>query len=430
MTAPRRRKGEGSVSRNHADRYGCPASVDGERPDHKCAAPYRARVWVHTSGGDRVRKTVYGTTEREVLGKVKVLNVAEAKGEVVRASGVTVADWLAQWFDAAKAPRDGKPGLKINTQVGYEKVIRLYLVPHVGRLALDRLQPKHVDAMYQKLRQQGLAEPTIRQAHAVLRRALVVAVRQGLVGRNVADLVEPPKARSAKPKESTGPMLLDDALRALRAAGPNPRYWLALLAGLRQGEALALRWADLYLEVPEGEWPHLVVRQAVTVLRSSAAAALGLEPGIHYDSPKSRESTDRMVPLVAPLPEYLRAARDKAYAAGAQPTDLVFTNTKGNPMDSRRDHNGWLALLDLAGVGQHYSLHQARNTTAGLLELAGVPDRVVAAILGHSQVSMTHHYQRGNVAALGQAAEALTGFLRDTLALGASEARQDDTGAA
>ena len=43
--------------------------------------------------------------------------------------------------------------------------------------------------------------------------------------------------------------------------------------------------------------------------------------------------------------------------------------------------------------------------------MAGVPDRVVAAILGHAQVSMTHHYQTGNRASLGKAAEALSGLV-------------------
>lgn len=416
--AKRRRKGEGSVSRKHHASHGCPdLDAEGNRPDHTCTAPYRARVWVHTTTGGRARKEVYGRTEAEVLKKVKALNVAEAKGEVTRASGMTVEQWLTQWFEEAKAPRDGKPGLKLNTQVSYEGVMRRYLIPHLGHRQLDRLTPQHLATMYRRLREQGLAEPTIRQGHAILRRSLVVAMRAGLVGRNVADLVEPPKARSVNSKRRT-PMPAEDAAKVLRAAGENPRFWVALLTGLRQGECLGLRWADLHLDVPEGEWPYLVVRQAMTVVRGKDAERIGVASGVYFDTPKSQQSTDREVPLIAPVADRLRVARDRAYAKGATPQDLVFTNAKGKPLDPRRDHDRWLALLGAAGVEEHYSLHQARNTTAGLLELARVPDRVVAAILGHSQVSMTHHYQAGNRASLGQAAEALSGLV---LALEPSE---------
>jgi integrase len=382
----------------HGARYGC---TEG---DHECTAPFRARVWVHTSTGERVRKVVYGTTQGEVLRKVKALNVAEAKGQVVRASGLTVEQWLAAWYEEAK------PGLKVNTRKGYETYMRNYLVPHVGRHQLDRLTPDHVARMYRDLAAKGLSAATVRGVHAILRRSLKVAVRRGKVARNVCEMVDPPSIAHIKPK---GGLPLDDAWAVLRTAGDDPRFWLALLTGMRQGEALGLRWCDLYLDVPEGEWPFLVVRQALSWVRGEGGTT-----GPVFDTPKSAASTDREVPLVPALADRLRKHRDKAMAAGAKDADLVFANQAGRPQDPRRDHDRWLRLVKRAGVEGHYTLHQARNTTAGLLELAGVPDRVVAEILGHSQVSMTHHYQRGNAAPRLAAMQALSGYVAAALEAG------------
>lgn len=405
MSAPRRRKGEGSVARYHREQEGCPPvdPATGERPDHTCKARYRARVWVTTSTGQRVRKEVYGLTEAEVLRKVKDLNVAEAKGQVVRGNGLTVEQWLAAWYEEVK------PDLKVNTRKGYEVYMRNYLVPHVGRHRLDRLTPDHVARMYRNLAAKGLSAATVRGCHAILRRSLKIAVRRGKVARNVCEMVDPPSIAHIKPK---GGLPLDDAWAVLRAADRDPRFWLALLTGMRQGECLGLRWCDLYLDVPEGEWPFLVVRQALSWVRGPEGT------GPVFDTPKSAASTDREVPLVPALADRLRAHRDKAMAAGAKDTDLVFPNQAGRPQDPRRDHERWLRLVKRAGVKGHYTLHQARNTTAGLLELAGVPDRVVAEILGHSQVTMTHHYQRGNAAPRLAAMQALNGYVQAALEAG------------
>ena len=419
-TAARRRKGEGGIDRHHITGP-CPAPVDGVRPGHKCTRPYRARVWATTGQGGRKRVTVYGKTEAEVLRKVRSLHAAEAKGEVV-ASTTTVKDWMSTADDATGWWAIAAPTLKANTRKGYASKINTYIIPHLGHRKLTTLQPEHVRGMYDAMRKQGLSGGTCLGVHAILRRALKVAVREGKAARNVCDsnVMDAPTAKRVARK----PLTVEDAWKVLRCAGDNPRPWVALLTGLRQGEALALRWHDLHLLDGEGlcstcgdvhadsdgtPAPFLVVAEAVS--RETGK-------GLVYDNPKSATSTNRVVPLVTPVAARLAVARAKALANGATAEGFVFTAPRGGPVYAQQDWSAWTALLDLAGV-EHVSLHGARHTTAHLLEDAGVADRVVAEILGHSTVQVTHGYQQGNLPAKQQAMRALEAHLasKDTQAV-------------
>lgn len=379
----KRANGEGSISRHHTAR--CDGKVD-KKGQPACSCGWRARATV-TVQGERQRRTLYGKSHAEVLGKLKGLAVEEATHKLV-ARTMTVQAWAELWL------KECEKTLKPNTVKGYRSVVDTKIVPMLGKHRLDRLEPHHVSLAYQKLRDRGLAEGTVRGMHVLLHRLLVLAMREGLVSRNVTEMVQPPATNTAVARRG---LTVDEAKAVLTLAGADPRYWLALLCGLRQGEALALRWCDLYLDGPQ---PHLVVRQAVSAVKGG---------GLHYDEPKSRQSKDRVVPLPVEVAVRLRAAKAKAVAAGRTeqgdptpgvygPQGLVFVNRVGRGRDMRKDWLGWTLLLEAAGI-DHTPLHAARNTAAMLLEDAGNAPRVVAELLGHTQVAMTYRYQAGNVPA-------------------------------
>jgi integrase len=81
----------------------------------------------------------------------------------------------------------------------------------------------------------------------------------------------------------------------------------------------------------------------------------------------------------------------------------VFTHD-GGPVKPWVDSKAWHTFLAEAGLPS-VALHSARNTAADVLEAAGVSDRLVAQILGHSSVRTTHRYTR---AELEQMAAAFT----------------------
>lgn len=361
---PRRSKGDGSISQRH-DHPTCPPAVAGERKEHRCQGRWVGMLDLGWSAGKRQRRAVYGRTRKEVTIKLATLRDQHRTSGVVVGTP-TVAVWMRYWLDVICPER----GLKVNTMKSHRSKVETYIVPALGRHRLDKLQPEHVRAMYAQMRRDGLAEATLRQTHAILRRALEVAVRERKVPYNVAAMIDPPSVE----KKKRMPLSLDDARQVLSVGGL--RWQLALWAGLRQGEVLALRWSDIDLE-----------RRAIHVRRSLVRVP---GQGLDFTEPKSRKSR-REVPMVTPIHARLTVAYAEHLANGGRADELVFSR-KGHPIDHRADWQEWSDLL--AGLGiEHVALHAARNTTATLLDAAGVPPRVVADILGHTQTETTEGYQ-------------------------------------
>lgn len=333
------------------------------------------------TGGKRIRKNFYGATKREVQVKLADAKKAQGSGTLVMTSP-TMEAWLNYWLDVICVER----GLKVNTMKSHRSKVQTYLIPHLGRHRVDKLQPEHVRAMYAAMRAQGLSEATLRQTHAILRRALEVAVREGKASRNVAAIIDPPKTARQK---RTG-LSVTQARTVLQGAGL--RWYVALYLGMRQAEALGLRWSDVHLDA---EIPFLMIRQ--TLVRKPGE-------GLVFDTPKS-DASNRLVPLPTVVLSRFKVAWAEHLAAGGTRDDLVFTRN-GKPIDHRADWQEWTDLLANAGV-PHVALHAARNTAASLLEQAGVPDRMVAQILGQSTVQVTHGYQSADLPRMADALQAL-----------------------
>jgi len=125
-------------------------------------------------------------------------------------------------------------------------------------------------------------------------------------------------------------------------------------------------------------------------------------PQIALDVPTStahvgtqpRSESRRRIALPRPLVDLLRAHRTAQPAerlrAGNrwEDTDLAFAQPNGRPLDKHSDWEAWRALLADAGV-RVVRLHDARHSAATTLLALGVPVRVVADMLGHSQTRVT-----------------------------------------
>ncbi len=109
-------------------------------------------------------------------------------GTYTDARGRTVGDFLDQWLAEVAKPR-----VRPWTYAGYEVHIRRHLKPALGRIALERLTPQHVQALLNQKLREGLKPKTVRYLRGTLRSALNEAVRWGLIARNVAALVEGPR---------------------------------------------------------------------------------------------------------------------------------------------------------------------------------------------------------------------------------------------
>jgi integrase len=140
----------------------------------------------------------------------------------------TVEGFLQRWLDTAVAPVR-----KATTTASYRQVVRLYLVPLIGKVRLDRLNGEHVQAMLNVLSADGMAPRTVQYVRAVLRTALTKAIKWGHIPRNVADSAEGPQVT----KHKVEPLSIEQAKRLLTAVAGHRLevlYRIALSLGLRR----------------------------------------------------------------------------------------------------------------------------------------------------------------------------------------------------
>jgi integrase len=239
-----------------------------------------------------------------------------------------------------------------------ESILRVHLVPAFGELMLDLIKPGNVEAYKATKLKSGLARKTINNHLTVLRRVLAIAVEWGAI-----DHVPVIRWLDLPPPEFDF-LTFDEANRLIANADEDWRAMIvvAVRAGLRLGELLALRWCDVDLEAG-----RLVVR------RSVARGIIG--------SPKNGRM--REVPLSDQASQLLRD----------QPRwgDLVFCTTKG--VMFTRGETKWplrraLTAAQLRPVGWHC----LRHTFASHLVMRGAPLKSVQELLGHSTIEMTMRY--------------------------------------
>lgn len=355
MTAPKKRRGagEGAIYR----------LADGR---------WRGAVDLGWHDGRRRRRYVTRPTRGAVAREVRRLVIEAEQGRLSPTKTPTVAQWLETYLREVAAP-----SLRPGTLDGYRNHIRQHLVPALGHYRLDKLRASHVAEFY-RVKLQTMAPASVRRLHAVLRRALNVAVRWQVIPANPVAVVDPPPLKQAEVK----PFSREEArefMAAVRGHRLEARWLLGIVCGLRQGEALGLRWDDLDLNAGV-----LRVRQALQYRPGG---------GLVFVLPKTARSR-RSVPLgsfmVSVLGEHAKRQAEERAAAGDRWVDsgLVFTTRIGTPISPRNDYRAFRALLGRSGLRQ-VRLHDLRHTAASLMLAQGVSARVIMETLGHSQISVT-----------------------------------------
>jgi integrase len=334
---------------------------------------YMARYTVQTATGAK-RKAVYGKTRKEAAEKLTKALADRDMGLVLEGENRTLASFLDGWLEGTV-----KGSVKATTYESYERLIRCHIRPELGRHKLKTLAADHVQALYQRKLDSGLAPGTVRQIHSVLSRALDQAVRWGTVPRNVCKATTPPKPDS----EEIRPLDAEQARQFLRTAGGErfeALYVLAVTAGLRIGELLALRWQDVDLE---SGGATLRVRRTKSTAKS----------GPVFTTPKNGKG--RSIRLTRHASEALKVHRAAQNAerlkAGTlwQDNGLVFCTHGGRPLDSHNvARTSFKPLLERAEL-PNIRFHDLRHTCATLLLSRGHHPKLVQELLGHASVALT-----------------------------------------
>lgn len=335
-----------------------------QRPDGR----WEARIQL----SDGARKSIYGKTRKAVVQEMNRLARARDQGlPVARDERQSLSQYVESWLTTVK------PTIRPTTWKRYGELLR-HVTARLGTTPVAKLTPQQVSQLYALKLEDGLAPRTVRHLHTVLHHALRDAVRQGLVQRNVTELVDSPLA----PRHEQQALTSEQAQRLIQAAQEDRLGALVVVAihtGMRLGELLGLGWQYVDLE-----------NQMLQVRGSLQRGPQGYV----IAEPKTRASR-RAVLLTPAACDALRRhqTRQQLEREAAGPlwsgNGLVFCTEVGGPLDGTVVLRGYFyPLLERAGLPR-VRLHDLRHTAATLLLSQGVSPKVVAAVLGHATTAVT-----------------------------------------
>lgn len=322
--------------------------------------------------GHRLRAT--GRTKLEARKSMKDQIRRIEEGQPARDARVTLAAWMGEW---SSVQLEARP-IKVSTRNIYKTLSRLHIESdQISRIPLDKLRPSDIDGLIVRLRKKRLGGSTIRQVYHVLRLALAGAVRDGLLARNPAKLVERPLAPRSEAKH-----LNPTELATLLEAAQSLRYRTVLVliaaTGLRRGEALALKWGDI-------DFVSATMRVCGTLARIDGELVV-----TDTKTERSRRTLELAPGVLDLLARHKDVqAKEAAFAGQAwQDTDFVFATEFGGPVDPRNI----LRTLKLAAKKVKIDgvcVHTLRHSWASAMVDCGENIKIVSEMLGHSSVAIT-----------------------------------------
>ena len=319
-------------------------------------------------------------TKRDAEHRLGDLLKESQSGTYVKPTKQTTGEYLRQWLrDWAGAHT------RARTAEGYAHKLERHVIPAIGAVELSALQPFHLQALYHELEESGrldgkggLSRRSVLHIHRILSGALQRAVKWGLLLRNVAQAVDPPRPDHREMLVLDG-IGVRTVLAAVEGSVYYPLFLLALFSGLRRSELLGLRWKDVDL--------NLAIVRVVQVMHQLR------DRRIVFEAPKTRKGR-RQVDLPPTAVLALRAHRERVEAmlatAGEQvsPERLVFSHPSGRPLLPNSVTHAWIHTVRRVGY-PGVRFHDARHTHASLLLKQNVHPKIVSERLGHANISIT-----------------------------------------
>ena len=338
-----------------------------------------------------------GQTSRREAEKVAAeLEASLVQGVVPSTERTTVAEFLEKWLADYV-----RPNLAPATVRSYEGEVRLHIVPALGKQTLKDLRPDQLARFY-AVKSQTLASAHVHYLHRILHKAFACALRWGLVPRNVADAVDAPRVR-----QDERPVLTQAQVQALLDHVRTDRlyalYYLALEIGLREGELIARRWADL-----DTQACTLAVRTKFERIKGQ---------GIVEGPTKARRPRSRVGLSEAAVRTLLahkeNQDQEKARAGSAYADDdLIFCWEDGQRYEPAYVSDHFRRIRRHFGWPEALRFHDLRHTSATLAAARGEPLKVTQERLGHASAATTlRMYGHATPEMHGEAANLRAGLL-------------------
>ena len=279
---------------------------------------------------------------------------------------MTLREYIAHWQEAYDR-HQSRP----TTYAAHNYVFKNHILPGLGDIPLSELTSEMVGEFLEERRRfgnhrpgsSGLGEETMRHIHRLLQQCLDQAIRDGLLTENPAKAFHYRKSMTVKANIMT-PLEMEDYLDAAERLGYLPMFMLALTAGLRKGELIALKWSDLDIE-----------SRTVTIAENRAVVRREL---VEYGD---QTRTIALTPEVIDLLIMEHAKHPNSPLMFMHPA----TQRTYSPQMVRRMHN---EIIKEAGL-DHIRFTDLRHTCAVLSLRNGVETKELTRMLGHYRPSIT-----------------------------------------
>lgn len=317
------------------------------------------------------------------------------------------------------------PHLAPSWQVNVTSYLEDHLIPAFGEVHADAITPGDVQKYQTKrqgertARQRPPSAETVNHEVRCLKSVLAFGVRERLLE------VHPLPPRSVKPlpvpteEERAALFYTPEEARALFAAFDDPDRWAAYVARTRRLGPVAFspvlgierRFGGGRKPASEAsEAERLRYRAAMDVLRAVYLtgsrvgeivnltwADVDLVTGLVriYQQKVKRPKVLPIVPALGALLEaqLARQRGRRRRGAGPPPGAPVFQRPEGGAWEMARLQRTYRLARKLSGVRLALRIHDLRHGAGTALMLAGTPDRLVQAFLGHSSGASTRRYQ-------------------------------------
>ena len=279
---------------------------------------------------------------------------------------MTLQEYISFWQETYD-----KSQSRPTTYAAHNYVFKNHIIPGLGDIPLSELTSEMVEDFLEERRRfgnhrpgsSGLGEETMRHIHRLLQQCLDQAIRDGLLTENPAKAFRYRKSTTVKANIMT-PLEMEDYLDAAEWLGYLPMFMLALTAGLRQGELIALKWSDLDIE-----------SRTLTIAENRAVVRREL---VEYGD------QTRTITLTTEVVDLLIMEHSKHPSS-----PLMFTHPATlkpySPQMVRRMHN---EIIKEAGI-DHIRYVDLRHTCAILALKNGMDTKELAQMLGHYRPTIT-----------------------------------------
>ena len=307
--------------------------------------------------------------------------------------------------------------LKPSTKKYYADLVKDFLNPFFGDMPLAEITHRNVKEAVAfwmeriKASESKRGERSIPNALSTGGAVLSWAIEEELA--TVNPFLKPGKVFKVESfkRDYLRPEEVDPYLDGVRKKAP--RYYPILrtmtYAGLRVGEAIALKWGNIdwngkFLMVQEASWKGILG----TPKTESSIRSVDISPE-----------------MIDVLQQHRKAIAAQSLKAGRPMPETIFVNEAGRPMDCSKVRRAHEMGLKAAGL-RHIRVHDLRGTYASLGVSAGAPVYHVSKSLGHSETSTTERlYANLTPGAARELPNILERFVRDATVQNANQMRTE-----